>query len=81
MCLKNILTEEDVKIARKKFWQRDQEDQRSYILQYFEMFLLHNGTLEFSIKGTVVCRNAWLTTHKISNGRYVLCLKRTQGFV
>lgn len=68
-CLSELLSEGEVTILRDRFWQRDEEAQRSYILQYFEMFLNHDGALEFNLKGQVICRNAWLTALKISNGR------------
>ena len=71
-CLTQELTKEEVKRHRKRFWKKDEERQRSYLLQYFEVCPRRDdGTIQFLLgdTGKAICRKAWLTALRVSNGR------------
>ena len=79
-CMVDVLTSEEIEGILKLFWNKLEEEQRGFILDF--LFLNQMETeagkrqrYNYNIKGKTVCQEAWKLCYRISNGRRVTCLE------
>ena len=72
-CLSSVLTCEEVEECLSVFWDKTEEEQRAFILDYlfFNKHFKDSGKFlyEYKVNGKRVCQAAWKKCYGISNGR------------
>lgn len=72
-CFTTVLAFEDVEECLNLFWEKTEEEQRAFILDYLYFYNISKDggkpLYEYKVKGKGVCQEAWKRCYGISNGR------------